>query len=288
MLHQHLEKLRHFVSTVDAGSFSAASSVLHLSQPTLSHSVKVLESMLGTELLLRTSRGVKLTATGEILFQEGKKLLEQSRRIEALIERRQSDKLSGVTIGTKEPYAVHLFPTYLQRLEARLPEVAISLTVRRSNDELVRLLLEENLEAIVIPDPPQHEELVAYPLLTDEYALYGRPASNPGPIYLFRQARCGGGRRIADVLGDSPARDVDSIEAARAMSLNGMGWALLPSLMAQEDVVSGRLEKKAHDAFPTRRFGTVRICLCVHAKNRRRKAYRAFVRAFLGLRRAAN
>src|SRR3954469_15575622 len=125
-LAEHLEKLRHFVSAVEAGSLSGGAQAMHLTQPTISHSIKVLEGILGSALLLRTSRGVKLTATGRLLFGEGKKLLEHCHRIEASIGRQRATALTAVRIGTKEPFAVHLFPDYLRRLGEREPPLSVS------------------------------------------------------------------------------------------------------------------------------------------------------------------
>ena len=40
---------------------------LAISQPAVSQSIKMLESAVGTRLFIRTSRGVRLTAEGELL-----------------------------------------------------------------------------------------------------------------------------------------------------------------------------------------------------------------------------
>ena len=291
-LHEHLEKLRQFVSTAERGSFSAAANDLHVSQPTISHNIKVLESILGAELLLRTSRGVKLTAAGEILLNEGRKLLSHSNQIESAIRKRNFSPLPVIEIGTKEPYAVHLFPNYLKHLERKMPDTSISLTIRRSNEELLRMLLEESLDAILIPDPPTKEQIVAYELGQDEYRLFvsgeAEDRSAGSVIYLFRHALCGGGKRIYEILEEFPSaariKDVDSFEAARAMSLNGMGLALLPRLLVREDVKSRRLTYVNRKDFPTHCFGTLRISLCLHAKHAKETAYRKFIRNFLQLR----
>ncbi len=57
--------MRNFLAVAECGQFSRAAQRLHLSQPSLSASIKQLELRLGTELLIRHSRGVRLTPAGD-------------------------------------------------------------------------------------------------------------------------------------------------------------------------------------------------------------------------------
>jgi|GEM_PF-4620515 len=59
---------RGFVAVAEAGSFTAASDVLPVSQSGLSQHIRRLESLLGVELFERTTRSVKLTPTGTRLL----------------------------------------------------------------------------------------------------------------------------------------------------------------------------------------------------------------------------
>ncbi|GAB3046593.1 LysR family transcriptional regulator [Sediminivirga luteola] len=59
-----LRHLRAFSAVADAGSFTAASARLRITQPALSRTVQQLESSLGVQLFERTSRTVELTAAG--------------------------------------------------------------------------------------------------------------------------------------------------------------------------------------------------------------------------------
>lgn len=65
-----LDWLIYFSECVDAGTISAASQKLHISQPALSKTIKKLESELGQPLLKRTKQGVYPTAFGQKVYQE--------------------------------------------------------------------------------------------------------------------------------------------------------------------------------------------------------------------------
>jgi DNA-binding transcriptional LysR family regulator len=63
-----LYKLEIFAAVVHAGSFSAASDRLFMTQPAVSQHIQTLEASLGTTLFVRGRRGVSLTPAGESLY----------------------------------------------------------------------------------------------------------------------------------------------------------------------------------------------------------------------------
>lgn len=72
-----LEQLVHVVEVANTQSISKAASNLLLSQPGLSASIKQLEYELGTELFVRSKKGVELTTVGSSFVMYAKKVLEQ-------------------------------------------------------------------------------------------------------------------------------------------------------------------------------------------------------------------
>ncbi|CEG28727.1 LysR family transcriptional regulator [Bacillus sp. B-jedd] len=70
-----LQRLYYFVTVTEHSTFTAAAEKLHISQPSLSTSIKKLEKEMGFELLDRSKRDLMLTNEGKILYQEAKKLL---------------------------------------------------------------------------------------------------------------------------------------------------------------------------------------------------------------------
>ncbi|WP_058303019.1 LysR family transcriptional regulator [Gorillibacterium timonense] len=64
----HLELYRIFYLTAKTGSLSKAAKELYTSQPSVSHSIKLLEEKLGGQLFYRSARGVSLTPEGQVLY----------------------------------------------------------------------------------------------------------------------------------------------------------------------------------------------------------------------------
>src|ERR1700758_3933756 len=92
-------QLRYFVKIVEAGSFSKAASVVHVAQPALSQQVAELEERLGVSLLLRSARGVRPTAAGEILYKEASVILHQLDQLPSVVRSSAGEPEGIVNLG---------------------------------------------------------------------------------------------------------------------------------------------------------------------------------------------
>ncbi|HYX63358.1 MAG TPA: LysR family transcriptional regulator [Burkholderiales bacterium] len=79
-----LWQLRYFSAVAERLHFGRAAQALHISQPPLSRAIRALEAQLGVALFERTRRRVALTAAGE-------RLLDETRRLSAHLERAVSE-----------------------------------------------------------------------------------------------------------------------------------------------------------------------------------------------------
>ena len=69
---RHLE---YFLAIAESGSFTRAAAVLNIAQPSLSHTILILERELGAQLFERLGRGVKLTSAGQALLEPARRTL---------------------------------------------------------------------------------------------------------------------------------------------------------------------------------------------------------------------
>lgn len=71
-----IKQLTYFIAIVEEGNISSAANRLHMAQPPLSNQLKLLEDELGTKLLERGARKIKLTDAGGILYKRAKHIVE--------------------------------------------------------------------------------------------------------------------------------------------------------------------------------------------------------------------
>jgi len=77
----NLDRLRLFLQIVDSGSMSAAARAVHLTQPALSRTLRLLEQEVGVALFERRGRALVLTAGGRALVPRARALLVDSERL---------------------------------------------------------------------------------------------------------------------------------------------------------------------------------------------------------------
>ncbi len=148
-----LKQLLTFNAVARLGSVSLAAEELHLSQSAVSIQIASLEEALGTQLLSRTGRGIRLTDAGELLLHHAERL--SAAWTEA------SDEMAtflGAFSGTLRIGAVttaeYCLPRLLVRFVDANPRVKIKLHVG-NRDEIVRSLASHEIDIAVMGRPPE-------------------------------------------------------------------------------------------------------------------------------------
>jgi DNA-binding transcriptional LysR family regulator len=80
-----INELRTFCAAADSGSLGRAALRLGVSQPALSKRLASLEAIAGTQLLERSSKGVKLTPAGRRLYEEARTMLAHADKLETVL-----------------------------------------------------------------------------------------------------------------------------------------------------------------------------------------------------------
>lgn len=113
-----LQQLKYFIETVNCGSINKAAERLFLSQPSLSNSLRDLESEIHHELFIRTSKGISLTADGVEFLGYARQVVEQA----GLLEQRWLDKKPSrrlCSISTQHyAFAVNAFVNMVKKTDA--------------------------------------------------------------------------------------------------------------------------------------------------------------------------
>lgn len=108
--------LKYAITVAKAGSLTKAAEELYVAQPNLSRSIKEFEKELGITIFDRNSKGIKLTADGELLIKSGKKILREIDEMEEQVRSRQSKKIVFAVSGPRAGYISHAFAEFTGQL----------------------------------------------------------------------------------------------------------------------------------------------------------------------------
>ena len=144
--------LRYFVKVVEAGSFSRAAAAIHVAQPALSQQVGELEGRLGVSLLLRSARGVRPTAAGEVLYREASEILHLLEQLPG-IARSTSGEVEGiVNFGMTAAVAGAFAGPAVAECKKALPKVTLKFSDADSDVLQARIEAQKLDMALVFED----------------------------------------------------------------------------------------------------------------------------------------
>lgn len=183
--------LVHFMAVYAHGSISAASKVLHITQPALTKSIRQLEGSLQVTLFDRTPKGLTPTRFGHLLARHGRTIhLEVDHAMAEL--RMLRDGLGGrITIGAGALWMERYLPEVIAELNRRRPALLIQ-TLGGVRHTLMPALINGSIDvACLMLDGPHDEGIVKRPLFDVHHVLVARkqhPLAGGGAFKMDRLA----------------------------------------------------------------------------------------------------
>jgi DNA-binding transcriptional LysR family regulator len=146
------DRLVKFARIVEAGSFTRAAGLMHISQPALTTAVKKLERELQAELLIRSNHRLTLTAAGTIAYETAQTLITETQNLDTRIREARKRTLS-LNLGLIDSLANVLFigSPYLEELEK---DAHVSLTIDNSA-RLIERVLHSELDVALVAQPAE-------------------------------------------------------------------------------------------------------------------------------------
>ena len=251
-----LALLQAFIETARRLSFVKAAAALEVTPSLMSRRVKRLESLLGVQLLVRTTRRVTLSEAGAVYFGYAERILADLQEADAAAASLGGRPAGLLTVSVPWVFGrlqvAPAVPEFMEqnpdiRVDLRFTDRYVDMLEQRV-DVAVRIgeMKDSSLKARRIAD--NHRRLVASPRYLDSY---GQPASPEDLIehrcLHFSNLASGerwmlerdGVRTLAPI---SPWLCANDAEALRLAACDGAGIALLSDLVTAEARAAGDLE----------------------------------------------
>ncbi|MGB3068573.1 MAG: LysR substrate-binding domain-containing protein [Ottowia sp.] len=180
-----LKQLRYFTKIADMGSLSAASRVLHISQPSLSYQISQLEEQIGKKLLLRQPTGVSMTIEGEAFYREALQILRQVDGIQGVVDSVRSQLTGYVSVAMAHTQAMQYALPLIQKVRDLHPRLQLEVFDGTSRDMLRAVGSGQRDLAVVIWDS-ESSILAAQPAVEEEIFLVSKTELAPQEKSILR------------------------------------------------------------------------------------------------------
>lgn len=125
--------LHYFLMVAKERNITSAAKALHITQPTLSRQMALLEQELGTALFLRDSRPLALTNEGLLLRRRAEEILELVEKTEAEISAQEEQVAGTLSIGCGEVASAKLLADILAEFSQQYPQICFDVYTANAN-----------------------------------------------------------------------------------------------------------------------------------------------------------
>lgn len=167
----NLEYYKIFYYVAKEKSITLAAEELAITQPAVSQAVKHLESDLGCSLFVRTSKGVRLTKEGEMLFSYVQRGYETIQFGEKKLTEMLNLDAGEICIGASDMTLQFYLLDYLERFHERYPKIKVTVT-NAPTPETIKHLNDGKIDFGIVSTPLQiknHLKVVPVRTISDVF-----------------------------------------------------------------------------------------------------------------------
>lgn len=171
-----LKQLEYFVRVAELESFTRASTLLGITQPSLSRQIRLLEVELRQTLLSRDGRGVHTTEAGSVLLKHARAMLLQAERARQDVKELRGVPVGRVVVGMPSSVGRFLSTPLAFAFQSRFPKATLS--ILEGQTYIMEWLSMGRVDIGVLINPRPTRAIELTPLLKEPLYLVN---ANPRP-----------------------------------------------------------------------------------------------------------
>lgn len=156
-----LREINYILAIKSEGNITKAAQVLHIAQPSLTQSLKKIETRLQTTLFFRTANQMKPTYAGEKFIDAGLKIMQISRDLENDLQDIANLDAGRIILGITLLLGSYMFPLIKKVYSKIHPRVEIRL-VERTSTQLEQLVHSGEIDAAILPTAGKEKNGLKY------------------------------------------------------------------------------------------------------------------------------
>ena len=239
-------------------SFSKAAQALSISQPAVSIQVRELENSLGTSLLLRMRRELRLTETGEVVFSYTQRIFALADEMHTVVKDIQGLETGRLTIGSSTTPGEYILPWLIGKFRRKHSGIQVSLKIANTQSVIDRIYAHE-LDIGMAGAPVNLKGLASFPYILDRIVIIAAP-SHPlaqqeevnirdlrNYDFIMREPGSATRKTAEDLLNTRRVElrvtmELGSNEAIKRAVAAGLGLGILSEFAITPDVAAGLLQ----------------------------------------------
>ncbi|AMV48492.1 LysR family transcriptional regulator [Paraburkholderia caribensis] len=243
------QDLRYFLALARAGSLSRAADELSVEHATVGRRIASLEAVLGLKLVHRLPRNTRLTEDGLVVAELAATMSESAQAIESFALRATSALSGVVRISVPPTVGNFCVAQYMQTFHEAHP----SLTIVMMNTPDIAPLNRGIADVAIRMVKPEEADLLTRRIGTMRFGLYASPAYASRPVAQWAFIAYDASlnhvkhqiwlRRFLD--GRPIVFEASDVIAQQMAARNGVGVAVLPTLLGERDAELVRLDAQA-------------------------------------------
>lgn len=238
-------QLEYFVAVVKYNSFTKAANFLHISQPSLTTTIKKMEADLGYDLFMRTTKDIKITEKGIHFYNYAQQLIQNYHQT--------IEKMYDLNMGHAPKIKISILESTNQWLSQVLSAHSKQYTdqtylVSEIHDQskIIELLINFDIHVAFSNEQMNHVDITSVPLYEESYVLLtpknAFPHAHTTSIASLPLILPTKGSQVRKHLDDYFNRmnlhpniiiEADRFEAATNFVHRGLGYAVIPRVYYQ-------------------------------------------------------